>query len=70
MADIQPMEQFLVHKVVALPPLTLPGLGVLDLSITNSVMFMILAAAVVSLFFLASARRAVVPGRMQALAEM
>ena len=44
MADIQPMEQFLVHKVVALPPIPVPGLGLLDLSITNSVLFMILAA--------------------------
>jgi F-type H+-transporting ATPase subunit a len=70
MADIQPMEQFLVHKVVALPPIPVPGLGLLDLSITNSVMFMILAAAVVSVFFLATAKRAVVPGRGQALAEM
>jgi F-type H+-transporting ATPase subunit a len=70
MADIQPMEQFLVHKVVALPPIPVPGLGLLDMSITNSVAFMLLAAGLVTVFFLATAKRAVVPGRGQALAEM
>jgi F-type H+-transporting ATPase subunit a len=70
MAAIEPMEQFLVHKVVPIPPLTVPGVGVVDMSITNSVFFMILAAVLISLFFVISAKRAVVPGRMQALAEM
>jgi F-type H+-transporting ATPase subunit a len=70
MAAIEPMEQFLIHKVVPLPPITAPGLGQLDLSITNSVLFMLIAAAIISLFFLVSARGAVVPGRLQAMAEM
>ncbi|MEO8812461.1 MAG: F0F1 ATP synthase subunit A [Caulobacteraceae bacterium] len=70
MAAIEPMEQFLVHKLVALPPIPVPGLGLLDMSITNSVMFMLIAASLITIFFLASARRQVVPGRMQALAEM
>ncbi len=70
MAAIEPMEQFLVHKVVDLPPIPIPGLGALDMSITNSVLFMLIAAGLISVFFLAASRRAVVPGRMQALAEM
>ena len=69
MAAIDPMHQFLIHKVVDLPPVPTP-LGLLDLSITNSVVTMIAGAAIVSLFFLLSARRQIVPGRMQALAEM
>ncbi len=70
MAAIQPMDQFMVHEVVHLPPIPIPGLGPLDLSITNSVMFMLIAAGLIALFFFASAKRAIVPGRMQALAEM
>ena len=69
MAAIEPMEQFLVHRIVPLP-VTVPGLGVVDLSITNSVLFMFIAAALISAFFLISAKRALVPGRMQAVAEM
>jgi F-type H+-transporting ATPase subunit a len=67
---IQPMEQFLVRKVAPLPPVQVPGLGAVDLSITNSVLFMLIAAGLIALFFLAAARRQLVPGRMQAMAEM
>jgi len=70
MAAIEPMEQFLVHKVVPITPLHVPGLGLLDLSITNSVLFMIISASVISIFFLMAAKREIVPGRMQAAAEM
>ena len=45
MASIEPMEQFLVRKVVTIPPLQLPAVGVVDLSINNSVLFMAIAAA-------------------------
>ena len=69
MAAIDPMHQFLVHKVVDLPPIHLGGFA-LDLSITNSVVTMIAGAALISLFFLVAARRELVPGRMQATAEM
>ncbi len=68
MADIAPMEQFLVHKVVELPPVHLGGLA-LDLSITNSVVTMFAGAAIICLFFLLAARRQIVPGRLQAVAE-
>ena len=47
MAAIEPMEQFLVHRIVPLP-VTVPGLGVVDLSITNSVLFMLIAAGLIS----------------------
>jgi F-type H+-transporting ATPase subunit a len=69
MAAIEPMNQFLIHKVVALPPIEMPGVGVIDLSITNSVLFMLIAAGLICVFFLAAARKEIVPGRMQALAE-
>ena len=68
MADIAPMEQFLVHKVVELPPVHVGGLA-LDLSITNSVVTMFAGAAIICLFFLLAARRQIVPGRLQAVAE-
>lgn len=70
MAAIEPMKQFLVRKVVAIEPVYIPGLGSLDLSITNSVLFMLIAAGLISLFFLTASRRQIVPGRMQATAEM
>jgi F-type H+-transporting ATPase subunit a len=66
---IEPMNQFLVTKIVTLGPVKVPGIGYLDLSITNSVMFMLFASGLITLFFLTAARREVVPGRMQALAE-
>ena len=68
MAAIDPMHQFLVHKIVDLPPVQTP-LGPLDLSITNSVASMLAGAAIVILFFLLSAKRQIVPGRMQAVGE-
>ena len=69
MAAIDPMHQFLIHKVVSLPPVTIPGLGALDLSITNSVVAMMAAAAIICGFFALSAKRQIVPGRMQSLGE-
>ena len=59
----------MIHKVVDLPPVAIPGLGSIDLSITNSVVFMLIAAAIITVFFLTTARGALVPGRGQALAE-
>jgi F-type H+-transporting ATPase subunit a len=68
MAD--PMHQFQIHKVVDLPTVNLPGLGVVDLSITNSVVSMGMAAGLICLFFALAARQAVVPGRLQSVGEM
>ncbi len=68
MAAIEPMSQFMIHKIVPLV-VRVPGVGKLDMSITNSVAFMIGSALLITVFFLTAARGAVVPGRMQALAE-
>jgi len=68
MAD--PMHQFQVSKIVELPTVTVLGLPI-DLSITNSVAAMLLAATLVIVFYtLASAKQAVVPGRLQTVGEM
>ena len=69
MAAIEPMNQFMIHKVVDLPKLRMHGVGAIDLSITNSVLYMLITATLITVFFLVASRRAVVPGRMQALAE-
>ena len=65
MAAIDPMHQFLIHKVVDLPPV----FG-LDLSITNSVVTMMAGALIICAFFALSARKQIVPGRTQAMGEM
>ena len=70
MPAIEPMHQFLIHKVVELPPLQVPGLGALDLSITNSTVSMMVAAAIIVVFFALSAKGSIVPGRLQAVGEM
>lgn len=68
MAD--PMHQFEIHKVVDLPSFTLPGVGVIDMSITNSTVAMLAAATLVVLFFaITTAKAAVVPGRLQVIGE-
>ncbi|PVM84725.1 F0F1 ATP synthase subunit A [Caulobacter radicis] len=68
MAD--PMHQFQIQKIVELPTVTVPGLGAIDLSITNSVFAMLLAATLIIVFYAAAARKAVVPGRLQTVGEM
>jgi F-type H+-transporting ATPase subunit a len=69
MPAIDPMRQFLIHKVVDLPPVAVPGLGLIDLSITNSVVAMMVAALIVCVFFALAGRRQLVPGRIQAMGE-
>ncbi len=66
---IQPMEQFMIHRIMKVGPIHVPGIGELDLSITNSVAFMLFASALITIFFLVASKREVVPGRLQALAE-
>jgi F-type H+-transporting ATPase subunit a len=65
---IEPMHQFLVHKLVDLPPVRIGGIA-LDLSITNSVATMMVGAVILIVFFALTARREIVPNRGQALAE-
>jgi F-type H+-transporting ATPase subunit a len=62
----EPMRQFEIHRV-----LELPKVAGIDLSITNSTVAMLAAGVVLCGFFaLASARAAVVPGRLQSIGEM
>ncbi|HYC74440.1 F0F1 ATP synthase subunit A [Brevundimonas sp.] len=68
MAD--PMHQFEVQKVLDIPPVSVPGLGLIDLSITNSTVAMLVAATLVVLFFaIVTASPKVVPGRLQVVGE-
>jgi len=62
---MDPMHQFEIQTLVGLPPI-----AGLDLSITNSVFAMLLAAAVPCLFFAFAAKKAVVPGRLQSVGEL
>ena len=65
-----PMEQFEIHKGLQLPTVELPGGLLVDLSLNNSIMAMLIAAGLVIVFFEITTRRAaVVPGRMQLMAE-
>jgi F-type H+-transporting ATPase subunit a len=71
MADqpaIEPMHQFLIHKIVQGPVFNIGGLSV-DMSITNSVASMIAGAIILVAFFMLTAKRQIVPNRGQALAE-
>jgi F-type H+-transporting ATPase subunit a len=69
MAEIRPMEQFMVHKLVSFAPINVGGLSI-DLSITNSVATMMGAALLICVFFIASAQGKTVPGRLQAFGEI
>jgi F-type H+-transporting ATPase subunit a len=61
-----PIEQFEIKTIA-----TLGRIGGQEIAFTNSALYMIIAAAVITLFFLmGSKERAVVPGRLQSLAEM
>lgn len=62
---VSPVEQFRIESWVPIK------LGNLDVSFTNSAMFMVLAVILVSALFLLSVRRrALVPGRWQSVSEM
>jgi len=71
MADqpaIEPMHQFLIHKIIQGPVFTVGGIQ-FDMSITNSVVSMIVGAVLLVAFFALTAKREIVPNRGQALAE-
>jgi F-type H+-transporting ATPase subunit a len=60
-----PIEQFEIQKILHV------DIGGLDLSFTNSSLFMVIAAAAASaVLVLGGSRRALVPGRLQSFAEM
>lgn len=65
---IDPMHQFLIHKIVDIPPVNLGGF-MLDLSITNSVATLLVGAALLMVFLALTARGEIVPNRAQAAAE-
>src|SRR5260221_5641370 len=66
MAAIEPMKQFMIEKVEWLPPIVVGGM---DLSVTNSVVMMFVAAGALSVMLWAAGRGALIPGRMQAVGE-
>lgn len=60
-----PLEQFEIKRLIPI------DIGGLDLSFTNSALFMLIAVALATLFLTYSMRtRAVVPGRLQSVAEI
>lgn len=65
---INPMHQFLIHKIVDIPPVHI-GNFALDLSITNSIGAMLIGAGFVMAFLVFTARGQIVPNRGQAVAE-
>jgi F-type H+-transporting ATPase subunit a len=65
---IAPMEQFLVHPLVKIPPLHIGGFT-LDMSITNATLAMAFAALVACAFLFAAGKRQLVPGRLQSVGE-
>jgi F-type H+-transporting ATPase subunit a len=61
-----PIHQFQLH-----PLFTIGKIGPVEIVFTNSSLFMVIGVAVIALFLLGStARRGLVPGRMQSLAEV
>ena len=64
-AGHSPLEQFEIHRLVPLE------IGGVDISFTNSALFMVASLAIGSGYLLLGMRRrAVVPGRLQSLAEL
>jgi len=68
MAD--PLHQFQIQKLVELPDVTLPGVGVVDLAFTNSHLAMTIAfLAIVGFLTAVTSKAQVVPGRLQTVGE-
>lgn len=68
MAD--PLHQFQIQKIVDLPDVTLPGIGHVDLAITNSHVAMTIGFAVIVAFLtIVTSGAKVVPGRLQSVGE-
>lgn len=60
-----PMEQFEILPIIPLP------FGNLDISFSNSSLWMIIGVSLIcGFFFIATQRRALIPGRLQSIAEM
>ncbi len=65
---IEPMHQFLIHKIVDIAPIHVGGLAI-DMSITNSIASMLVGLALLLGFFMLTTQNQLVPNRGQALAE-
>ena len=66
--QVDPIHQFQIHDMVPLPMFSMGGHPI---SFTNSALFMfIIVGAVSALLIGATAPRAVIPGRLQSIAEM
>lgn len=65
---IDPMHQFLIHKIVEIPPINLGGF-MLDMSITNSIATLLAGVVLLMVFLALTARGEIVPNRAQAAAE-
>jgi F-type H+-transporting ATPase subunit a len=64
-AEGSPLEQFQIERLIPL------HIGSLDVSYTNSALLMTIAVVLIALFLIAGTRRgALVPGRLQSMAEM
>ena len=64
--QIDPIQQFEIKKL-----LPVVSLGGHDIALTNSALYMFVIVALVSVFLIGgTARRAVVPGRLQSMAEV
>ena len=64
--QVDPIHQFQIENLM---PMT--SMGGIDIAFTNSALFMLIIVAAVSTFLIgATARRAVVPGRLQSIAEI
>lgn len=60
-----------IHQFVVTPIIKLPEIGGVDISFTNSSLWMVIALIVSAGFFMAATRkRTMVPGRLQVAAEM
>jgi len=61
-----PLEQFQIKTLISLPKI-----GGVDVSFTNSSLFMVIALTLITVFLvMGTRRRALVPGRWQCMAEM
>ena len=63
---MNPIEQFEIHNII-----TFGQIGRFEIALTNSALFMMAAVAVILLLtVVATSSRALVPGRLQMIAEM
>lgn len=60
-----PMQQFEIKKIF-----DLPKIGNVDVSFTNSSLYMVISVALVVAFFALTLKKNLVPGRMQSIGEM